>query len=237
VSLAFVRGQRLVVPVLEDVSLELELGDTLCVLAQPAQGKTTLLRVAAGILKPNEGRVCFEGQDLWACSARHRSGLLANDIALVRRVRPDIDLPVIDTVMLPLQVANLDTHTARTQAITALQRVGATHCADQHWDSLADWEQTLVAIASAIARQPKLVLVDDLTGPLGMHETDKVTALLAALSQEQGFGILMCVCDSQATGWSHRLATLAGGNLLHTPPHDPSNIIDFPQRNAASGWE
>ena len=107
---------------------------------------------------------------------------------------------------------------------------GASECAEQFWGSLADWERALVALAQGIAREPKLLLVDDLTISLGLGEADEVTRLLDTLAKEQGFGVLMCVSDASATGWSGRVATLAGGELLETPrpPAEQGNIIDFP---------
>ena len=87
-----------------------------------------------------------------------------------------------------------------------------------------------MAIAQGIAREPKLLLVDDLTMSLGLGETDEVTRLLDALAREQGFAVLMSVSDASATGWSGRVATLAGGELLEAPrpPAEQGNIIDFP---------
>ena len=98
------------------------------------------------------------------------------------------------------------------------------------WGSLADWERALVALAHGVAREPKLLLVDDLTASLGLGEADEITRLLDRLASEQGFGVLMCVSDAGAMGWSGRVATLGGGELLEAPrpPAGQGNIIDFP---------
>lgn len=67
VCLSFSRGRRHMVRVLVDVSLEVGVGEAVAVLAQRAQGKTTLLRVAAGMVRPDRGGVYFDGEDLWGC--------------------------------------------------------------------------------------------------------------------------------------------------------------------------
>ena len=229
VCLSFPRGKRHVIRVLDDVTIELDAGETVAVLAQRAQGKTSLLRIAAGMERPDRGHVYFEGEDLWGFSERRRSRLLGRQIGWVGSAMPDLDLPMLANVALPL-FATHGKSEAYARATAALQRVGARECAQQFWGSLADWERALVAVARGIAREPKLLLVDDLTLSLGLGEIERITRLLDTLATEQGFAVLMSVSDAGATGWSGRVATLAGGELLETPhsPVDRGNIIDFP---------
>jgi predicted ABC-type transport system involved in lysophospholipase L1 biosynthesis ATPase subunit len=210
VCLSFPRGRRHVVRVLADVTLEVDAGEVLAVLAQRAQGKTSLLRVAAGMERPDRGRVHFEGEDLWGLSERRRARLLGGQIGWVGPAVPDLDVPMLANVALPL-FAQYGKREAYARARTALQRVGARECAEQFWGSLADWERALVALAQGIAREPKLLLVD-------------------ALATEQGCAVLMSVSDANATGWSGRVARLFDGELLETsrPASEPGKIIDFP---------
>jgi predicted ABC-type transport system involved in lysophospholipase L1 biosynthesis ATPase subunit len=229
VCLSFPRGRRHVVRVLADVTLEVDAGEVLAVLAQRAQGKTSLLRVAAGMERPDRGRVHFAGEDLWGLSERRRARLLGGQIGWVGPAVPDLDVPMLANVALPL-FAQYGKREAYARARTALQRVGARECAEQFWGSLADWERALVALAQGIAREPKLLLVDDLTISLGLGEADDITRLLDALATEQGFAVLMSVSDANATGWSGRVARLFDGELLETPrpASQPGKIIDFP---------
>jgi predicted ABC-type transport system involved in lysophospholipase L1 biosynthesis ATPase subunit len=229
VCLSFPRGRRHVVRVLADASLEVDTGEVVAVLAQRAQGKTSLLRIAAGIERPDRGEVYFEGEDLWGFSERRRSRLLGGQIGWVGPAVPDLDMPMLTNVALPLFTA-YGKREAYERAKTALARVGAQECAKQFWGSLADWERALVAVAQGIAREPKLLLVDDLTISLGLGEADDVTRLLDTLAKELGFAVLMSVSDASATGWSGRIATLGGGELLESPrpPEELGNIIDFP---------
>jgi predicted ABC-type transport system involved in lysophospholipase L1 biosynthesis ATPase subunit len=228
VCLSFPRGRHLI-RVLEDVSLELDAGETIAVLAQRAQGKTSLLRVAAGIERPGRGCVRFAGEDIWEFSERRRARLLGGQIGWVGPAVPDLDVPMLADVALPL-FATCGKSEAYARARTALRRVGAEECAEQSWGSLADWERALVAVAKGIAREPRLLLVDDLTLSLGLAEADEITRLLDALAVEQGFAVLMSVSDAAATSWSRRVAMLAGGELLETAraPAREGNIIDFP---------
>ena len=236
VCLSFPRGRRHVIRVLADVSFELDAGETVAVLAQRAQGKTSLLRIAAGIERPDRGHVRFEGEDIWEFSERRRARLLGVQIGWVGPAVPDLDVPMLAYVALPL-FASYGKSEAYTRARRALQRVGAGECAEQTWGSLADWERALVAIAQGIAREPRLLLVDDLTLSLGLAEADEITRLLDTLAVERGFAVLMSVSDAAATSWSRRVATLAGGELLETaraPARLDDNIIDFPGSGCSS---
>lgn len=229
VWLSFPRGRRHVVRVLAGVSLDLRTSEVVAVLAQRAQGKTSLLRIAAGMQRPDRGHVYFQGEDIWGFSESRRSRLLGGKIGWVGPAVPTLDLPMLANIALPL-FAGYGKREAYARAGAALERVGAPACAEQFWGSLADWERALVAVAQGIAREPKLLLVDDLTVSLGLGEADSVTRLLDSLAKEQGFGVLMSVSDAGATHWSGRVATLADGELLEAPrpPEEQGNIIDFP---------
>src|ERR1019366_1929320 len=109
-------------------------GEVVTVLAQRAQGKTSLLRVAAGMERPNSGDVLFASEDVWRVSGRGRSRRLRGQIALADR-----DVPVHTSVALPLLDAH-GRHGAYARAEQTLADVGASRCAHQRSGELADWE-------------------------------------------------------------------------------------------------
>jgi ABC-type cobalamin/Fe3+-siderophores transport system ATPase subunit len=232
VCLSYRRGRRHVVSVLANASLDVHPGEIVAVIAQRGQGKTSLLHVAAGIEKPTGGEVVFNQQNLWELSDRSRSRMLANAIALVEHDRPEVDLPSVTRVALPL----LRTHTrcsAYAQAMQALEHLGAQECAEQLWGELSDWERALVALACGIVQDPKLLLIDDLAVRLGIGATEEIGRLLRSVAQERSCAVLMSVSDAGRTTWSDRIATLAGGELLvpsWRPPDWDDKVIDFPEQ-------
>lgn len=232
VSLSFPRGRRHVVRVLAGVSLDLHAGESVTVIARRAQGKTSLLRVAAGMQRPDRGSVILAGEDVWRLSDRRRSRLLNAEIGLVERSAPHVDVPVLTGVALAL----LDRHGRRdayARAAGALEHVGASECAHQHWGELADSERALVALAQGIAREPTLLLVDDLAATLGIEEHAGIGGLLDALAVERGIAVLVCAGDSSPTSGADRVGSLGGGELLVSPAAVPasarqSNVLEFP---------
>jgi putative ABC transport system ATP-binding protein len=215
--------------VLREASLELRAGEVLSVLGMRGQGKTTLLRLAAGMESADAGVVSFDGLNLATLSDGELSRLLGTRIAWAGKSGPGMRMRMLDYVAMPLLVRSKGSkRAAYTQAQSALERVGAQGCADAEWESISDWERALVEIAQAIAAEPTLLLVDDVTDTLGIRETDELTALLRELARDRRLGVLMSVSDAQATLWSDRIMTLSGGRLTQGPQAPSGNVIEFP---------
>jgi ABC-type cobalamin/Fe3+-siderophores transport system ATPase subunit len=236
VSKEYRRGD-LRLPVLERVSLDLTEGEVVAVLGSRGQGKSTLLRVAAGMERPEHGRVLLDGEDLWGVADARRQLLLRGLVGWVEVAAPDLDVQVGELIAMPLLVARgAREASARVEAVLA--RVGALECVGMRWGVLSDRERALVALAQGLVRGPRLLLVDDLTSPLGLGETDEVTGLVHAVAHESNVGVLMGVADGGATQWSDRIATLACGELL-VPSRGPGDgggeLIDLRPMGSVGG--
>jgi ABC-type lipoprotein export system ATPase subunit len=252
VSKSYRRGSQ-ELEVLRGANLHVQAGEVVCVLASRAEGKTTLLRIVAGIEGADAGLVSFEGQDLAACSDAQLSRLRGEKIAWAGKRGPRTGVQMFDYVANPMfarasggvqsgnwiqrwQESRAYTRTVDERARAALERVGAAGCAEQHWETMSDWERALVELAHAIAAHPKLLLVDDVSDNLGILETKDFIGLVRAISKEWGLGVLMSVSDPHATLLSDRIMTLSGGRLTEAPqrpvtqrpPPSRGNVVDFP---------
>jgi ABC-type cobalamin/Fe3+-siderophores transport system ATPase subunit len=218
---------------LRRVSLELEVAEVISVVAMRSQGKTTLLRIAAGMVAPDEGRVLLKEEDLEVLSDRTHSRLLREQIGWAGRGGPGIGITMLDYVAMRLVTGGRSRRReVRSIALEALERVGIEHAAERRWRELSDWERALVEIAQAIAPHPRLLLIDDLIDGLGMRETEELARLLRVLAGELRMGVLMAVSDPEAALCSHRVLSLADGCL--SPISDPGapsfeNVIGFPR--------
>jgi putative ABC transport system ATP-binding protein len=230
VRLHYWRGRRHVVGALEDVSMRVWSGELVCVLAGRGQGKTTLLRVAAGMERPGRGEVSFAGQDVWAMSDVARAELLARQIGWVRREEPELDASVLAQISMSLSRAG-GRREAYARAERALASVGLAGGGGLSWASLGDRERALVAVAAAIVREPQLLVADDLAVGLDAVEVDDVMRLLASLAHKRGLGVLASVGSVGETRWSDRLATLSGGELLmsrRSRADGEDEVLDLP---------
>ncbi|HEY7961409.1 MAG TPA: ATP-binding cassette domain-containing protein [Solirubrobacteraceae bacterium] len=231
VSKSYLRGRH-EVRVLHDATLRLYEGEVLSVLGRRGAGKTTLLKLAAGLEAPDRGSIRLAGEDLTALSDAALSRLLGEQVGWVQSEGPRSRVHALDYVALPLLMSVSDRE-AYGRAEAALARVGVAECARQGWETLSDSERGLVGIAHAIARAPKLLLVDDVSTILGIRDTDALARLLRTLAKESRMSVLMTVSESSAALRSNRTMSLAGGRL--SGPPDPGerrdgDVIDLSSR-------
>jgi putative ABC transport system ATP-binding protein len=213
--------------VLADVSLDVNGGEVVAIWGQRGSGKTTLATIAAGIEMPDSGAVLFEGRDL-----KSRSGLadaLHEGIGWLERMGPGDDLPIIDYVALPL-FGKYSPRYARRHAVTALARVGIAERATERWETLSDGERTLVAIAHALVRSPRLLIADTPTANLDLFQREELMGLLRSAADEDNLGVLITVPDMPEAAHAHQIGSLSAGELLLVRDRDEpgTNVFDFP---------
>jgi ABC-type lipoprotein export system ATPase subunit len=233
VAKRYARGYRELVA-LDDVTLEIGSGDFVAVWGGSRSGKTTLLRVAAGIEPPDAGRVTYDGMDLASLSRRHRAKLLLREIGCVWQTgRITRGLSVLDHVALPRLKGSGHTQ-ARREAHDVLERVGVRQAIHARWHELTDGERTRVALAHALIRRPKLLLADEPTASLNMVEREQMLALLRSVADEAGVAIVMTAPDAPNLLQSHRLMALDHGRLIKPRSEQPGTLISFPTGEQAS---
>jgi predicted ABC-type transport system involved in lysophospholipase L1 biosynthesis ATPase subunit len=217
--------------VLVDVSLEVHPGEIAAVVGGRREGKTTLLKVAAGLEPLDTGEVWLESVELARVSDRERARLLGREIAWTHREGTGVRFRVLDYVGLPLAIGRgCGQRRAHGLAMEALERVGAASCAGQRWVELSNWERLLVALARGIVSSPKLLVVDDLMDGFGIGRTREAGELLLALVGELGCGVLMSCSDLEAALVADRVWSLEGGrlSLLVEQGAELAEVIDFP---------
>lgn len=231
------RGQTQQRMVLDSVSFTVSAGEIVAVDAERRAGKTTLLRVIAGMEDQDAGSVSFEGKTLSA-EARHR--LLGSQIGWADRRGPRMPWRVIDYVSLPLTVnaGRRALASARERGLAALERVGAARCAAQQWDELADYEQMLVSLARLFAQRPRLVVADDLFDDLRARGRAEAADLLASIVEDLGCGVVASVSSAETALLADCVLLLCDGSVRAmsdqvTP--EGGKVISFPGWRGAAG--
>lgn len=204
------------VPVLEDVNLDLNLGDALSIMGPSGSGKSTLLQILGLLDPPTSGQLIFDGVEPWklkeAEQARFRNtriGFVFQDHSLLPQCT------VLENVLTPTLVGDRD-DTVVDRAKDLIERAGITPRIDHFPAQLSGGEKQRVAIARALIRQPKLLLCDEPTGNLDEATAWQVLTLLAELQKEMR-GILMIVTHSPAIAAEFpRQFTMRGRHLERT---------------------
>jgi iron(III) transport system ATP-binding protein len=236
VSLAF-GGMEAV----NDVSFELQPGEIVCLLGPSGCGKTTLLRIAAGVERPQSGRVLLDGQlvagnGTFVPPERRNVGLMFQDYALFPH------LSIIDNVAFGLQ--NMDRAARLNEARNALKRVGMAAFEDNFPHSLSGGEQQRVALARALVPRPAVVLMDEPFSGLDQRLRDNVRhETLILLKETRASAMLVTHDPVEAMGMADRILLMRRGRLvqagtpdeLYRHPADPEAARFFCDFNEVRG--
>lgn len=223
VSVRLWRGSRSL-QVLDGVSLQLGPGELGGIWADRSAGKTTLTRVIAGASRIENGRVLLDGETVVDGADRDRRVVIHPAIGLASRQGPAMpDLPVEEWVAQTM-IASCGWPAALRQAAVALDRVGAGQLGRERWTHLADSERTLVAIAYAIARGPRLLLVDDLVAGLGAWRRECVLGLLHEIARA-GVTVLMTSTEVADLKGADHIWSLEAGRLIESAPRPTADIL------------
>ena len=197
-----------------DVTLSLKPGEIACLLGPSGCGKTTLLRIAAGIEKPDSGRLLFDGQEMagptrFVPPEKRNIGLMFQDFALFPH------LSILENVAFGLK--NLPPAEARTIAGHALERVGLAHYAANYPHHLSGGEQQRVALARALVPRPQVMLMDEPFSGLDQRLRESVRAETLTLLRETRASCLLVTHDPvEAMGLADRIFLMRQGNLIQS---------------------
>ncbi len=194
------------VRVLEGIDLEVGRGELVVVAGRSGCGKTTLLNIAAGLLRPTRGIVTWSGVAVgelsWDALARLRGrtvGVVFQNAALIET------LTAAENVALAAVPSGLKG--GRIRALGLLDQLGVTGRAGHYPAHLSGGEQQRVAIARALFADPPLLIVDEPTANLDRRTADEVIGALRSL-REQGRGLLVASHDAHAIDVADRVIEL-----------------------------
>ncbi|OFW04484.1 MAG: hypothetical protein A3I61_11285 [Acidobacteria bacterium RIFCSPLOWO2_02_FULL_68_18] len=201
---------------MRDVSLSIERGSLTGLLGPNGCGKTTLLKLMAGVLRPRTGTVLFDGRAIADIPRRE----LARHVAVVpQETHPAFDYSVLEMVLMGrhphLGAFRLEGPDDLAIASDALTATGTAHLAGRSYMSLSGGEKQRVIIASALAQQPDVLLLDEPTASLDLAYQLEVAALLARLRGERGVTIVLATHDlNLAASLCHTLVLVREGRVL-----------------------
>lgn len=210
-------------PVLNGASLHLKAGEIGILLGKNGSGKTTLFKNILGINKPGSGKILFEGEDLLKMSRKER----ARRIAYVPQDIHFGALTVFDSIMLGrISYFGLKSGNDDYKAVEKiLMDMGLTEYAFRMVDELSGGERQKIAIARAMAQEPKLMVFDEPTGNLDIANEQLIIEEARKLAKQKNIAILSSLHDlNQALTFGDKFFFLkngvvkyAGGREIITP--------------------
>ncbi len=212
-SFSYDDGTRLI---LDRVSLHVERGAIVGLLGPNGSGKTTLLRIVSGMLKPRQGTVTLDGEPVSGLTRRR----LARRLAVVpQETHSTFDFTVLDIVLMGryphLGAFELEGAADLAIARDALAATGTEALADRAFATLSGGEKQRVVIASAIAQEADLLLLDEPTASLDLGYQFEVATLLGRLNRERGTTMVVSTHDlNLAAALCARIVLLKDGRVI-----------------------
>ncbi len=199
---------------LREATLVLDAGELVAVWGPREGGRRTLLRIAAGIERPDSGVVRFAGEPL--CG---RPGeLLGRGIGYSpASVRGGEAHAVLEELTLAQLAHGIPRRSARQRALAALQRTDAAACGARELTELDGAEAVRVALAQALVLEPSLLVVEDPVKGVDLLARDALLALLRSLADE-GLAVLFGAGEATALSGADRVLSLSDGVLRGTEP-------------------
>lgn len=236
VSKSFPDGGR-EIAVLDRVSFEVEVGETVGLLASRRDGKTTLLKIAAGLMAPDDGSVLWDdlelvemGHDETAHARRYGGIAFARGEWQTTR-----SASVLEYVSLPLYSGDLKMIEAEDRALRALEVVRASHLGHRDTSELGLSERLLVELARAIIREPRLLLVDEPAVFRNPEDARAFYELLRSLPAKVGCALLIASEEVTALRGCKPMMSLSDGRLSSTASR--RKVIDFPASLSGGGQD
>jgi putative ABC transport system ATP-binding protein len=228
VSKTYVRGRR-ELHALRDVSLEVGAGEIVGVWGRRFSGRTTLLRIAAGLEAADTGRVLLAGGDI----ADHPEGALRRRVAYCHTgFAPAHAELVVEHVAVPLLAVGTRIDRACTRAQAMLDRVGAGSCAEMRPHELAQGELVRVVLARALLQQPQLLLIDEPTSGVDLLERDDLLTTLRVIAKDEHVAVLMTASETPGLAGTDRALALADGELRGDAVPQAAEVVPFKRPRA-----
>lgn len=202
-------------PALTGVDMRVREGEVVAVTGESGSGKSTLLLCLAGILRPDDGEVCFQGRRLTHLSDAELSELRRTHFGFVFQLGHLVpDLPAVVNVALPLLLRGARRAQAEQVAMALLNRLGVVEVAGRKPGEMSVGQAQRVAVARALILDPRIIFADEPTGSLDSGNATEVLDLLLQAARQRSAAVVLATHSPSVAGAADRTVVLRDGRVV-----------------------
>lgn len=197
---------------LQGLELSVEKGEIMAIIGNSGSGKSTFLNMIGGLDKPSAGSLFVDGKDLFKLSEKELVEYKRSTVGFVwqnnaRNLIPY--LTAIQNIQVPMYFG--DSKDKLQRALKLLELVGMSHRKDHYLNQLSGGEQQRIAIALALANNPKILLADEPTGSVDIKTSNHILQIFRQLNKELGLTIVIVTHDRSLAKQVERVVSIRDG--------------------------
>jgi len=210
-------GTHQEVHALQGVDLDIEAGSYFALKGRSGSGKTTLLNLIGGLDRPTKGSVRVFGIELKELKDRELTRFYRENVGFIFQAFGLSPIySAMENVEIVMQIAGKSRKQRRKRAEYCLERVGLTKWMNHRIYELSGGQQQRIAIARAIANEPRLILADEPTGKLDTATAREIFTLFREIVEDEHVTVLMAAHDPLVDEYVDRVLQLQDGQILIT---------------------
>jgi lipoprotein-releasing system ATP-binding protein len=214
-------GDGVLIRVLDGVSFSLARGEMVAIVGASGAGKSTMLHVLGALDRPTRGYVVLAGQPVAEQSDDQLAALRNRTVGFVFQFHHLLkEFSALENVMMPLRIGGTDARAARARAEELLSRVGLAGRMHHRPGELSGGEQQRTAVARALAADPAILLADEPSGNLDLHNAERLHDLFGELARDLELGLVVVTHNRSLAARADRTLLLDGGRLSATDVRD-----------------
>lgn len=209
------KNQKNIIPVLKDVSFNINRGEIVTIIGRSGSGKSTLLNIISGFIKPTNGEVWINEKLVSELSESKFADFRLETIGFIfQNFQLIPSMTAFQNVELPLIFKGINESDRKKQTMETLKRVGLEDFKDHYPSELSGGQQQRVSIARALVVNPPLILADEPTGSLDSDTEKDLLHFIQQLNKDLGITFLIITHDEQVAKIGHRIIEIADGKVL-----------------------
>ena len=220
------------VDALKNINLTINDGDIYGIIGMSGAGKSTLVRCINMLEHPTGGTVEIDGKNICALSEKELRSVRRNVTMIFQGFNLLMQRTCLKNICFPLELAGVSKSEAKKQALKLLETVGLPDKANAYPAQLSGGQQQRIAIARALATNPKVLLCDEATSALDPKTTASILDLIRDINKKLGITVIIITHQmSVVEAVCNRVAILNNGEVVEEG--DVGEVFSNPKSNAA----